>query len=72
MRPEERLAAGSRAPLSDGGGAASGRGRAGGASRRGLDRVRVRVEARVSDWRRGTVGWEGWGVGESAAGRWDG
>lgn len=35
---QEMLAAGSRAPLSDGGGAAGGRGRAGGVSRPGLDR----------------------------------
>lgn len=34
---QERLAAGSRAPLSDGGGAVEGRGRAGGVSRLGLD-----------------------------------
>lgn len=35
----ERLAAGSRAPLSDGGGAVEGRGQAGGVSRLGLDPV---------------------------------
>lgn len=69
---QERLAAGSRAPLSDGGGAVEGRGRAGGVSRLGLDPVCFVVLARVPGRCVGAVREEGWGVRESVVGPWEG
>lgn len=70
MMGQERQVDGSRAPLSDEGGAASGRGPAGGMSHPGLDQVRVEG-LRAGLMRRNSLP-RGWGVRESVVGRWEG
>lgn len=71
MMGQERLATGSRAPLSDGGGAASGRGWVGAASRGGLNPVGVgRPECRAGVGELSAQ--KDGGVWELVVGRWEG